>query len=358
MKVGIVTQPLCANYGGILQNFALQQVLKKMGHEPITMDYMPSLSFGRYLLYAGKGVLCALSPSRRHPIKPYSHFLKRPSEIDLFVQDNISLTKTIPAYTKRVLEKYGIEAIIVGSDQVWRYSYNSHHLGDTFLDFAKDYSCRKIAYGASFGVEKWDYPDNETERVKPLARLFDSISVREDSGVILCQNELGVDAEIVLDPTLLLKASAYERFCPKPDPLEKPYLAAYVLDINDEKSAYIHSVAAEKGLGVKMMTVSGSGCSIEEWLSIIKNAEFVITDSYHGSLFSILFGKQFQTFVNEERGADRFVTLFRRLGIMDRLLYTVQGKSVPDDGIDYERVGTELTLLRKKSMSFLSSALQ
>ena len=78
MRVGIVTQPLYANYGGILQNFALQQVLRKMGHTAVTLDYMPSLSFGRYLLYAGKGVLCALSPSRRHPINRITIFWNGP----------------------------------------------------------------------------------------------------------------------------------------------------------------------------------------------------------------------------------------------------------------------------------------
>ena len=313
MKVGIVTQPLYANYGGILQNYALQQVLKKMGHEPVTLDYMPSLSFGRYILYAGKGVLCALSPSKRHPIKPYRHFLKRPSAIDSFVRDNIVLTKTVADYSKRLLEKNGIEAIIVGSDQVWRYSYNSHYLEDMFLDFAKDYPCKKIAYGASFGVENWDYPDNRTAEVRDLVKQFDAVSVRENSAVLLCKDIFGIEAQVVIDPTLLLEASDYDKFCREPACGNAPYLAAYILDRTEEKDAFITETARERGLEIKEMTVSEFGLSIEDWLSTIRNAAYVVTDSYHGCLFSILFGKQLKTFINKERGADRFRTLFDRL---------------------------------------------
>ena len=344
MKIGIVTQPLYANYGGILQNYALQQVLKKMGHEPVTLDYMPSLSFGRYLLYAGKTFVCAFSPAKRHPLKPYSRFLKRPSDIKSFIDNNIALTRTIPDYTGKVLKKNGIEAIIVGSDQVWRYSYNSHYLEDMYLDFAKDYDCPKIAYAASFGVDKWDCPDVKTVEAKELIKQFRAVSVREDSAVGLCRDYLGADATVVLDPTLLLTASDYQKFCSAPQAEEGPYLAAYVLDINEEKNAFIEKVAEERGLKVKSMTVSGSGCSIEEWLTTINNASYVITDSYHGTIFSIIFGKQFHTIVNKERGADRFVTMFEKLGI--------------DGGAaDYDAVYSKLDLLRLESLGFIAKNL-
>ena len=348
MRVGIITQPLYANYGGILQNYALQQVLIKMGHEPVTLDYMPSLSFGRYILYAGKGILCALFPNKRHPIKPYKHFLERPEKINAFVRNNIVLTKTIPDYTKRELEKYGIEALIVGSDQVWRYSYNSHYIEDMYLEFAKDFRCPKVAYGASFGVEQWNYPESRSEEVRKLAKQFNAVSVREDSGVALCRDGLGIEAVTVLDPTLLLKMSDYDKFCFAPTPYEQAYLAAYVLDITEEKKDYINKVAEAKGLKVKMMTVSEAGVSIESWLSSIRNADYVITDSYHGSLFSIIFGKQFETLINTKRGADRFYSLFARLSI--------QSQSV-EYPIDYTSVYRELDKLREQSLLFLTSSL-
>lgn len=346
MKVGIVTQPLYANYGGILQNYALQQILKKMGHEPITLDYMPSLSFGRYILYVGKGVLCSVFPSKRHPIKPYRPFLKRPYVIDSFVRTNIILSKTVAVYTKRLLKKSGIDALIVGSDQVWRYSYNSHHIEDMYLAFVRDYPCKKIAYGASFGVDKWDYPIVRTNEAKCLIKRFNAVSVREKSSALLCKEFLGVDAEVVLDPTLLLEASEYLKFCADLSPISTPYIAAYILDDNEEKEAFIQAVAEERGLRVNKMTVSDEGNSIEEWLSTIKNAEYVITDSYHGCLFSLLFEKQFKLFVNKERGADRFYTLAESLGIEY------------DGVIDYKKVIDRLNVYREQSFRFISENLK
>ena len=357
MIVGIVTQPLYANYGGILQNYALQQVLKKMGHTPITLDYMPSLSFWRYVLYAGKNVLCSIFQSKRHPIKPYHRFLERPDAIDEFVRNNIDKTRTIPQYSKSVLRKNGIEAIIVGSDQVWRYAYNTNVFEDMFLAFASDYPVRKIAYAASFGVEKWDYPEVMTEKARSLAKLFDGISVREDSGVALCREKLMVEAKTVLDPTLLLDVSDYEKFCRSPHPEEEPYLAAYVLDLNEDKIAYINSVANTLNLKVRQMTVSDKGEPVEEWLSTIRNAEFVITDSYHGSLFSIIFEKQFCTIANKERGADRFNTLFSKLGLEERLMDRVLPEQSPVGSIDYVRVNQELCQLKEGSFSFIKNTL-
>ena len=358
MRIGIVTQPLYANYGGILQNYALQQVLKTMGHTPVTLDYMPSLSFGRYLLYAGKGVLCALSPSRRHPIKPYRRFLERPDSIDTFVRNQIDLTRTIQEYTKKTLRKYGIETLIVGSDQVWRYAYASHYIQDMYLDFAREYPCRKIAYGASFGTDIWDYPNHISAEIKNLAKAFDAISVREDSGVTLCRENLGITAQTVLDPTLLLNADQYERFCTGPEPEEAPYLAAYVLDQNDEKNAYIQALAESKRLNIRQMTVSEKGASIEEWLTSIRNAAFVVTDSYHGSLFSIIFRKQFQTFINKERGADRFLTLFGKMGLTDRLLDKIPTELTIKAPIDYTSVEMKLQQLKVESIAFLRNSIK
>ena len=358
MKIGIVTQPLVANYGGILQNYALQQVLKEMGHDPVTLNYMPSLKFGRYLLYAGKALLCAPIPSKRHPIKPYRRYIKRPAVTDAFIRDNIHVTKIVPDYTRRLLRKNNIDAIILGSDQVWRYRYNAHYWDDMFLAFAKDYPCRKIAYAASFGLEDWDCPQERMTEARELIKQFKAVSVREETGAGICRKSLGVDAVTVLDPTLLLTASDYEGFCIDPVPSQEPYLAAYVLDKSEEKSSFIEEFAKNKGLIIKEMAVYKSGLTVEKWLSEIKNATFVITDSYHGSIFSIVFGKQFQTFINRGRGADRFMTLFKRLGLEDRLIDSSGPLTMLDTEIDYSSVSSKLQMLREDSLSFLKSALE
>ena len=106
------------------------------------------------------------------------------------------------------------------------------------------------------------------------------------------------------------------------------------------------------------MTVTDSGCSIEEWLTTIKNASYVITDSYHGSLFSIILEKQFQSFINKKRGADRFYTLFKRLGIQDSLLDCVPATSVISGRIDYIHVQKRLTELQRDSLGFIKDYLR
>ena len=118
----------------------------------------------------------------------------------------------------------------------------------------------------------------------------------------------------------------------------------------------IDSFAKERGLVVKRMTVSNDGCSVGEWLSTIRNAEYVITDSFHGSVFSIIFRKQFYTFINEGRGADRFYTLFSDLGITNHLLGN--GSTLPlGENIDYKEVDEKLSVLRDNSREFIKEAL-
>lgn len=357
MRVGIVTQPLLVNYGGILQNFALQQILKAMGHTPITLNYIPSISFGRYILYLGKRLIYAPFPSRRQPIRAFKHYQEGTVAIDTFVKHNINTTKRIPNYTKSILKKNEIEALIVGSDQVWRYAYNSHNLDDMYLAFAQDYPCIKIAYGASFGIEQWDYPQNYTEIAKKLIKQFNAISVREDSGVQLCKKELNSDAITVLDPTMLLCGHEYDRFCSVPAISDCPYLAAYVLDMTPEKETSIMRVAKEKNLKIKLIDTANNVRSIEEWLSAIKFAEYVITDSFHGSVFSLLFEKQFQTIINHGRGEDRFNTLFNKLKIQSHLVEQVNGKIEELGKIDYSIVNHIIKELRGESLSFLESSL-
>ena len=357
MNVGIVTQPLCANYGGILQNFALQRILKTLGYTPVTLDYMPSLSIGRYLLYVGKWGGSLLLQGRRRPLKPYHHFLERPAAIDTFVQKELSVTRMLSRYSASELKRNRIDALIVGSDQVWRYSYNSQNFKDMFLAFAKGYPCRKTAYGASFGVEKWDCPMNVRPVISRLASQFDRLSVREDSGAKLCKEHFGINAEVVLDPTLLLSASEYEKFCEKTESGEDPYLAAYVLDMNQEKRECIEAVAIIKNLKIKNLSVSDKGVSIEEWLTTLRNADFIITDSYHGSLFSIIFRKQFRTITNIERGADRFCTLFQRLRLMDVLMDNTAFMPDLSVVIDYGPVFEVLRQLQDSSISFIRKSL-
>ncbi len=193
--------------------------------------------------------------------------------------------------------KYGFDALIVGSDQVWRPMYN-YNIEDCFLSFVSHMNLKRVAYAASFGTDKWEFTQQQTEQCAVLAKRFDGISVREKSGVALCNKYLGVNATHVLDPTLLMKSQDYIKLCSHISKRE-PFIFAYVLDESEEKIKSIVNFAERRGLPYFIKgadnTVSDDD-TIELWLSYFRDAAFVVTDSFHGTAFSIIFNKDFYVF--------------------------------------------------------------
>lgn len=308
MKIGIVTQPLLNNYGGILQNFALQEALRKLGHSPITIDFIPPRKSLLRHLCAMLRVLVYRCLGKRRILSKRVRLCRMP-QFDSFVTARINKTPTIHEYEK-CKEVKNVECIIVGSDQVWRPQYNKN-IGNAFLNFCR-YNDRllRVAYAASFGVDVWEFSPKQTRECGRLAKLFHAISVREESGVELCKRYLNVDASWVLDPTLLLAKEDYLLVCKDvPVCLEK-YLAVYVLDLNEEIVALYEKEASVRGLIVKKFQAdSKSTLTVPEWLAMFRDASYVVTDSFHGTVFSIIFGKEFKCIYNRGRGAARFESL-------------------------------------------------
>lgn len=313
MKIGIITLALLDNYGGILQNYALQQVLKKMGHEPCTIDYVPLTNFYREFprVFGSwlKTIYLRVFKGVRRPFAKFLQPKKRPELFNNFISKNIQITEQLTKYTQDILEKGKYDTIIVGSDQVWRSKY-SMCIEDYYLNFARDYSSKKIAYASSFGVDEWEYSNKQTLFFAYLAKKFDSISVRENSGVLLCKEHLGVDASWVLDPTLLLKKSDYLKICEDVPQSHENYLAAYILDETDGVSEIYKKIAKEENLTIKFFAADfRASLSVEEWLAMFRDAAYIVTDSFHGTVFSIIFEKKFKCLFNEERGSARFKSL-------------------------------------------------
>lgn len=356
MKIGIVTQPLCNNYGGLLQNYALQQVLKRLGHEPKTIDFVERITFTRYLLSTCKQLLISVLKCRRPRIRRYVAIprFRNPIMAD-FVHSHIDRTRIVHLYTKEIITEERFDAVITGSDQVWRPIYNSY-IEDMFLKFVPD-SIKKIAYAASFGVDTWEYNDIKTETCAKYAKRLDVISVREATGVELCKTHLGVNAEHVLDPTILAGTDAYK-------PLLKgkkgpDYLFAYILDMTPEKKDYVKSMAKQKGLEARIHGADKEAIlSVEDWLSMIANASMVITDSFHGTVFSILFHRDFLSIVNQERGGTRFSSLLNPLELDNCMGDISQLQSLELSPIYWKQVDICLDKQRKDSMNFLTDALK
>ena len=306
--VGIVTQILLYNYGGVLQNFALQTVLKKIGYTPITLNHvLPKVGLLRYIRSCLKTCILYFTSKRRPFVNRRN---SRPLPFDDFINKWIKTTKPFCQYSAELIEDYNIKQVIVGSDQVWRPSYSLNIL-DMYLVFCKQMNdVKRIAYAASFGVDEWEYSPEQTCECSALVKKFDAIGVREKTGVTLCKEYLDVDATLVLDPTLLLNKEDYCEVCKNTPIATGKILVAYVLDMNDSIRRLCESIAKERNMKLKIFS-SGSQASltIPEWLAMFRDASYVVTDSFHGTVFSIIFGKEFKCFYNKDRGATRFESL-------------------------------------------------
>ncbi len=359
MNIGIVTQPLYYNYGGILQNYALQQILISLGHNPVTLDY--KLEVPRWYHYYSIAVrLIRRFQGIKIPIIPKRKNIKRDNpNIIHFLEENVSLTSPFYRhYPKSLIKKYSLNAIIVGSDQVWRPKYNGS-IEDMFLKFTVGYSIKRIAYAASFGTSRWEFQDGKkTEICKKLLKRFNAISVRETSAIPLV-SKLGMPAVKVLDPTMLLGMEGFESII---RPYEKKptdkYIAAYVLDNSLPTITMIQDLGRKKGMSVIFFKENETDMGPGEWIDVIKSCECVVTDSFHGTVFSILCHKPFTTIINADRGAERFYDLLSPLHL-DFALINEPNEIIE---IDYERFNWEivdniLSVERSKSYRFLKDNL-
>lgn len=362
MKIGILTQPLASNYGGILQNYALQTVLIRLGHNPYTIYYGQN----RVIDWLNIWIRYIVKLIIRHPnrkIKPlgYTKYINKCNcpHITDFVKHHINTTYHIGQHINNSkLASYKFDAYIVGSDQTWRPQYNlGHQLYNMFLDFIqKEHYIKRIAYAASFGVDKWEYNNIQTQQCSELIKLFDAVSVREESGIKLCKKYFNAAAIHLLDPTLLLSADDYRLLINNSDtPNPDGDVLVYILDLTDEKKSLVNNFCTKNNynpfyVGVK--NLDGTHPSIESWLNGFNTAKYVITDSFHGSVFSIIFNKPFVSIGNDSRGMSRFNSLLSIFNLEDRLVSAstiVDTIPIPD----WEKVNAIKEQWQTKSIKFL-----
>lgn len=356
MKIGILTQHFLLNYGGIIQNFAFQQVLLKLGHEPLTFEHDTCYSRTRWFLRSAKHVLKSHSLKGIPAYPTYQGRIGNKNFIK-FVLKNIR-SVTVKDFTPDLTQKYGLDAYIVGSDQVWRPAFNlGPRLGNMFLDFAGD-DVKKISYAASFGCKEWEYTEEQEWMCGKLAKRFEAISVREASGVDLCKEHFGVDATLMLDPTLLLNKEDYGKVC-HDVPKKEKHIFVYSLVVSEGVLAVAEKVAEAMGLSI-IVKQAGRKVkkedTIEDWFAEFRDADYVVTDSFHGMVFSIIFNKPFSIVMNPSGGNDRYLSLLSQLGLMERI---VSDELQPVfSAIDWSDVNHRLTELRKASFEFLKTNLK
>lgn len=371
MKIGILTQPLHNNYGGLLQNYALQQVLKGMGHEVETVDWFPKKPgvLKEWLWQKKEMLLSLMLKDREFP--RYQLTNEEEAVIGRYTQHFTSRYITVcPQKADRIEDFYAIDteykydAYVVGSDQVWRPSYNVFQKA-MFLDFVTRKDVKRIAYAASFGTSRWEFTPTMTEICAQLAKKFDLVTVREKSGVDLCRVYLGVNAQQVIDPTMLLRKEDYENLVlEENEPKSDGTLFYYILDPTIEKKNFIEKYAGEHGMNpytimpkcqaenrtrkdVKRHIEDCIFPSVTSWLRGFMDAKTVIVDSFHGAVFSIIFNKPFWVIDNNKRGNARFDSLFKLLGLEDRMVDTMND-FYSNKPIDWQRVNYILETKRNE----------
>lgn len=352
MKIALLNLPVDNNYGGMLQRYALIKVLEDMGHEVkhlnLRMPYNSS-PLGKRLLRDIKRIVKLLCGKYKGPILPERSdkmkYLKSCKVTDQFYEKYIRHTRQITDKSSLRKASESADVLLIGSDQVWRKIYGGHYgIGTYFGDFLPlDSSIKRVAYGASFGVANDEYSESDKHRLRPYFQSFSAVSVREDSGLKLLA-DWGWDhpaAEQVLDPTLLLFAKDYSILIDKAKTEALPgNMCCYILDPTEEKISIIEGLVAKRHLTPFYLSIDGK-VSVEQWLRSFRDAEYVVTDSYHGLVFSIIMKKPFYLFNNTERGNARFDSLLNLLKIRNT------------EVSDWSRISVELEKQRRLSLSYL-----
>lgn len=301
------------NYGSTLQCYALQRYLQKRGHLP---EHLRDYRANPFLIL-----------KRLKNIKYFRLFFakaKAQMSMQHFIKKYITLSK-YGYFTEKAMFKHcpKVDCFIAGSDQIWR---NAN--GSRYLNFAPD-NAIKISYAASFGMEK--IPSDMEEQIRKWLARLNGISVRENTAVEMVENLVGKKALKLIDPTLLIDGDEY----PYVQVEKENYCYCYFLNLNSKRDVCFEAIeefTLAENLELLITAPSNYNLfldknpifpSVEEWLGYYKNADCIVTNTYHGMLFCIIFKKQFLFFAQEgrsEKENDRFYSLMSMLNLEDRLI--------------------------------------
>lgn len=365
--IGIQTPHYAPNYGAKLQAFALGEAIRQLGFQIEYINRRPLCAsmykgcLDRFLKSKEEKTLAELTKFETSYLQPQT----------LAMYDNHD-------FVKINFDKY--YAIVVGSDQMWRDDY--FHAGfelTPYLFYVEQQKLKRIAYAVSFGKNSCSHPEGRKREIERLINKFDNISVREQSGKTILRDVFHVEGSWVCDPTLLHDARTYIRTfgINKRNDINN-VIVTYILD-QSTKFFHCADIISEKmGIPVKHIIQKKlhdifykrplyripdlhKRISVEDWLHAILNARFVVTDSYHGMLFSILFEKQFVVYNRKAGGSERYHSILDFLGLSDRLFSESDSLDLVSDKlqtkIDYSIVNERLNDFRHLSWNYLKDSL-
>jgi len=361
-KVGIITWHYYSNVGSALQAYGLQKKIEDLGYEVFIINYR-NPTFGETLRLKENIKyhisLMAFLLGGMFARKWYSPFLQ-------FQRRYLKESATI--YKKSELPKAikNMQVCVAGSDQIWAPNVlNSVYL----LDFVPE-KIKKVSYASSIGLD--DIPENMIEQYKKLLTRFSQISVREDAGRDLLKSKCGINSKTVLDPTLLLDDYQWKKIEKTYSKINCPYIFCYFLNKNNNYRQKVKEYAKKRNL--KLVGLSARETDAEymeilnkvgpcEFIWLVDNAEVIFTDSYHGTIFSILFHKKFVTFerFNNQDSVcqnSRLYQLAEWFDIRNMIYREEDYNPYREENIDYEAIDLKLRGLREDSINYLKKSLQ
>lgn len=362
--IGILTYHTGYNYGASLQNFALQHVVKKMGLECETINFETDEFVANREMFSHrpKRIKEIIKVITRVPY--YSSLKKRQALFDKYTRKCLAISPLYRTEQEVINHASDYDCIICGSDQIWNVSEAAGEAANYiyFLNFPKKQ--RRVSYAASFGPWVKDAPQHE-DKFLPWLKEFDAVGIRETSGVEYVRS-LGIDCELNLDPTVLLDKEDYDEICGERIIGEKYIL---MFGWNTNKNLISAAKKASKELGLPVYNIvpppRGMFCGIErkldvgpcEFLSMIKYAEFVVTNSFHGTAFSMTYEKPFVSIVTDKPDL-RMKSLLQQLQIENNLVKVADFDVQKALQIDWEKVRENKASLRENSIDYLRRALE
>lgn len=373
MKIGIVTWFHYENYGTVLQAYALQKFLKSNGYNCIMVNYIP-ISNKTFFEKIKSGNLKhrATSKIESYKIKLLGAnikemLMKKSKAFDKFVTNNIDFTSKVQTSSELYKLNETIDCFICGSDQIWNpENFN----GVYYLNFVKDEN-KKISYAPSFGVSHIPMP--KQEEIRQLVNRFDWLSVREERGASILKEITQKDVKVVVDPTLLLSKTDWEQILINPN-INDDYILCYFLGDRKEYWETVHKLQMITSYKIKIIPITfGSylqkheirpSTSPEEFIGLIKNAKLVLTDSFHGVIFSLKFQKDFYVFKRfndrDKRSQNsRIYNILRILNLKERLIDSDDVKNFTHDYSikNYQEINEMLEEKTEDSIDFLTNSL-
>ena len=367
-KISIITLHRIVNYGSVLQAYATQYVFEKLGYEVEFVDYYPERMhmFGMLKRIKNKSEKLRKSLLLRTiaRIIIFPSYLKRFYVFKKFINTHLKMTPTIYKTSEQLKNNPPkADFYCTGSDQVWNTGWNEKIDKPFFLEFAPS-NKKCFSYAASFGKSKLD--DWEKEETKKLLSKYNCLAMREKSGVKILE-DLGINYGInVLDPTLLLNKEEWNSLISEKYK-NKKYIFMYNINRNVKLDEYAKKLSKIKKMPIVTVSYQFHDCfkfgkvkvnpKVEEFLSLIANAEYILTDSFHCTAFSINFNKNVLV-AYPEKFSTRLASIVEITGLSNRVIDDYNDLSICEREINFKKANEKLIEQRKIAFEYLNKVLE